>query len=338
MERTMSAVSVLDDGSLAIVQLPLPDLRPGEVLVRVHAAGVNRADLSQRAGTYPPPPGESAILGLEVSGEVVAVTPDVASRGGEAWLGRRVMVLLAGGGYAEYVAAPADLLLEVPSGWSMDEAAGFPETAFTAYLNLFLEASLRPGERVLVHAGASGVGTAAIAMAKAVGCEVFTTVGGPDKARACAALGADVIVDRHAEDFASVVEQRTAGQGVDVVLDVVGGSALPGNVASLRVGGRLVVIATLGGRRGELDLATLMRKRGRVIGSVLRARPTAEKVQVKRSLLERFGPRIDDGTLRPWIDRSVPWHEVEEAHARMRENRNVGKIVLRVAEAGAPSA
>jgi putative PIG3 family NAD(P)H quinone oxidoreductase len=330
MSETMRAVTVEEGAALRIAEAARPKLRPGEVLLRVHAAGLNRADLSQRFGRYAPVPGESEILGLEAAGEVVAVAPELEGSVAAAWMGRRAMALLPGGGYAEYVAVPVDMLMRVPSGWSMVQAAAFPETAFTAYLNLFEEASLAPGERVLIHAGASGVGTVAIRMAKAVGCEVFATAGGAAKVAACSALGADVVIDRHRQDFADVIADRTGGEGVDVVLDVVGGASFGRNVTSLRTGGRVVCIAALAGAVVEIDLFALMDRLARVVGSKLRSRPKAEKVRLKRNLLERFEARIEDGSLTPVIDSVFPWDEVEAAQARMRANRNVGKIVLRM--------
>lgn len=324
----MRAVRIEKGGALRIAETTRPALRPGEVSLRVHAAGVNRADLSQRLGRYEPVPGESEILGLEAAGEVVALAPDLEGSEEAAWLGKSAMALLPGGGYAEYVAIPADMLMPVPAGWSMAQAAGFPETAFTAYLNLFEEAGLGAGERVLIHAGASGVGTMAIRMAKAAGCVVLTTAGGPEKVAACRALGADVVIDRHAEDFAEAVAEHTGGEGVDVVLDVVGASAFGRNLASLRTGGRMVCIAALGGRVAELDLFLLMDRLARIVGSRLRSRPKAEKARLRRGLLERFAERMADGTLTPVIDAVVPWEKVEAAHDRMRANQNIGKIVL----------
>src|SRR5690606_7648723 len=237
------------------------------------------------------------------------------------------------GGYAERVAVPASMLIELPHGWSFAEAAAFPETALTAFLNLFLEARLQPGERVLIHGGASGVGTAAIKQAKLAGATVVTTAGGPEKVDVCRRLGADLALDRHGEPFRDVVKRELGA--VDVVLDMVGESYFAANLDLLATGGRLVVIATLGGRRAELDLRQLMGKRARLIGSTLRSRPLEEKVRIKEAFLERFGEAVASGELKPVIDAVVPWERVNEAHERMRENRTIGKLGLEVGGADA---
>ena len=324
----MTALLPDASGRLAPTTTSVPPLRPGEVLLEVRAAGVNRADLSQLAGHYPPPPGESSVLGLEAAGQVVELGPGV-----EAGLGLAACALLAGGGYAERVAVPASMLIELPHGWSFAEAAAFPETALTAFLNLFLEARLQPGERVLIHGGASGVGTAAIKQAKLAGATVVTTAGGPEKVDVCRRLGADLALDRHGEPFRDVVKRELGA--VDVVLDMVGESYFAANLDLLATGGRLVVIATLGGRRAELDLRQLMGKRARLIGSTLRSRPLEEKVRIKEAFLERFGEAVASGELKPVIDAVVPWERVNEAHERMRENRTIGKLVLEVGGADA---
>ncbi|NLG08968.1 MAG: NAD(P)H-quinone oxidoreductase [Deinococcales bacterium] len=324
----MTALLPDASGRLAPTTTAVPPLRPGEVLLEVRAAGVNRADLSQLAGHYPPPPGESSVLGLEAAGQVVELGPGV-----EAGLGLAACALLAGGGYAERVAVPASMLIELPHGWSFAEAAAFPETALTAFLNLFLEARLQPGERVLIHGGASGVGTAAIKQAKLAGATVVTTAGGPEKVDVCRRLGADLALDRHGEPFRDVVKRELGA--VDVVLDMVGESYFAANLDLLATGGRLVVIATLGGRRAELDLRQLMGKRARLIGSTLRSRPLEEKVRIKEAFLERFGEAVASGELKPVIDAVVPWERVNEAHERMRENRTIGKLVLEVGGADA---
>lgn len=327
----MSMLALLPSSGrgMALATVPQPTLRPGEVLLAVEAAGVNRADLSQLAGHYPPPPGESQIIGLEAAGTVVSVGEGVD----DAWLGRRVCTLLAGGGYAQRVAVPAELLLEVPAGWSLSEAAAFPETAFTAYLNLFLEAGLRAGERVLVHGGASGVGTAAIRQAKLAGATVVATAGGPEKVAVCRALGADLALDRHAGPWSEAV-LRHLGH-VDVILDMVGRDYLAANLEVLATGGRVVIISTLSGARAELDLRSLMAKRARLIGSTLRARPLAEKVRIRHALLQQFGSHMANGELKPVIDTVMPWTEVNVAHARLHANDSVGKFVLSVGGADA---
>lgn len=329
-------------GRLVVADVARPVPGPGEVLVRVRCAGVNRADLAQRAGMYPPPPGVTDVLGLEVSGEIAELGPglswgeaadaegaNAAGAAGAVVLlpGERVCALLPGGGYAEYAVVPAALLMPVPAGWSLVEAAAWPEAAFTAFLNLFMEARLRPGERLLVHGGASGVGTMAIAMATAAGASVLATAGGPEKTSLCLQLGAEVAVDRHEESFAAVIA-ACVPPGVDVVLDIVGRAYFADNLEVLRPGGRLVVISTLGGAEVELDLRRLMAKRLHVIGSTLRGRPVAEKVEVKRALWNRFGPQLAARGLRPVLDQVHPWRDADVAHERMRANRNAGKLVL----------
>lgn len=315
-------------GGMAVATVPVPVLREGEVLLAVRAAGVNRADLSQLAGRYAPPEGESTIIGLEVAGEVVELGPGV-----EEGLGRTACALLAGGGYAERVAVPAGLLIDVPPGWSLAEAAAFPEAALTAFLNLFLEAGLEEGERVLIHGAASGVGTAAIAQAKLAGAVVVCTAGGPTKVEACLRLGADHAFDRHAGPWEEGV-RRAVGE-VDVILDMVGASYFEANVGVLATSGRMVSIATLGGRHAQLDLGQLMRKRATLIGSLLRPRPVAEKVRTREAFEARFEGEIASGALKPVIDSVYDWERVNEAHARMRANENIGKLVLEVGSADA---
>jgi len=323
--------ALMPDGSagMALQRVKEPALRPGEVLLAVAAAGVNRADLSQLAGHYPPPPGESDIVGLEVAGHVVRVGPGVD----DTWLGRAACALLAGGGYAERVAVPAAMLMGVPAGWSLTEAAAFPETALTAYLNLFMEGGLQAGERVLVHGGASGVGTAAVKQAKLAGATVMTTAGGPEKVSVCRELGADLALDRHTGPWLPAVLEQLGG--VDVILDMVGQDYLAQNMAALAPGGRLVIISTLSGRKGELDMRALMVKRARVIGSTLRGRPLAEKVRIVEAFQERFGAQVAGGDLKPLVDTVFPWTRVNEAHARLRANDSIGKFVLEVGSADA---
>lgn len=311
------------DGKLRLSEAPDPVPGPDEALLEVRASALNRADLHQRRGNYPPPPGASEILGLEASGVVLA-------GGGEEFpAGQRACVLLAGGGYGERVAAPRALLMPVPEGWSWEQAAAFPEVFFTAYLNLFLEGGLTAGERVLVHAGASGVGSAAIQLACRASCQVYATAGTEEKVRACIEMGANFAVNYRETDFAELVRDQTEGEGVDLILDVVGGDYLERNVALLRRGGRLVVIATLGGREARLDLGQLMRKHLSLKGSTLRSRSVAEKVRVKEGLWERFGDDLTEGRIMPVIDSVYAAEDAEDAHARMAANQNIGKIVLR---------
>ncbi len=327
--RTMRAAVVGPGGAVGVGEVPTPALRPGEVLLKVMATALNRADLSQAAGNYPPPPGESEVLGLEAAGVLVAGDEDVMAGAGVR-LGDAYTALLPGGGYAEYVAVPAAMLIPVPEGWTWAEAAALPEAAFTAYLNLFMEARLQEGERVLVHGGASGVGSYAIMLAKRAGCTVYATAGGPEKCAACARFGADLAIDRYAQAFEEVVLEHGGGQGVDVVLDIVGEAYFGANLEVLATGGRLVFIATLGGRRAQLDIRELMTRRLKLIGSTLRHRPLAEKLRVRQELLARFGEDLAAGRLKPHVDRTYRLEEVAEAHAYMRENRNVGKVALLV--------
>ena len=322
----MNAILVRPDGSLAWTETPAPTYGPEEVLVDVHATALNRADLSQRAGRYPPPPGASEILGLEMAGVIRAVGADV--RG---WSpGEAVCALLPGGGYAEQVAVPAPMLMPVPAGWTMTEAAAMPETFYTAFLNLFLEAGLAAGETVLIHGGASGVGTSAIQLARESGAHVLTTAGEPRKVDRCRALGAELVVNYREQDFAEAVRDHVGRDGVDVILDMVGGAYLERNVGLLATGGRLVCISTLEGTTGELDIRALMAKRAMVKGSTLRARPLAEKIRIRDAFVGRFWDALEDGRVRPVIDRVVRIEQAEEAHEAMRSFENVGKLVLEV--------
>lgn len=327
----MRAIHVDPPGRPFLAESEVPELRPGEVLLEVHATALNRADLSQAAGDYPAPSGESQILGLEAAGLVTRLGPGV-EESGLARLGAPACALLIGGGYAEYVAVPAAMLMPIPPGWSLGEAAALPEAALTAYLNLFLEAGLRDGERVLVHGGASGVGSVAIRLAKLAGCTVFATAGGEAKVAACESFGADLGIDRNGRPFEDVIRAHGGGEGVDVVLDMVGASYFSGNLEVLAVNGRIVFIAALSGQRVTLDIRRLMAKRAHLIGSTLRGRPLAEKVRIKNGFLERFAASLADGDLKPTIDSVFQLVDAHEAHEHMRENRNIGKVVLQVRE------
>lgn len=301
---------------------------PGEVLVDVRATAVNRADLMQAQGQYPPPPGVTEILGLEISGVVAAAAEDVAG-----WAaGDRVMALLAGGGYAERAAVPSGLLMRLPPDWPFARGAAVPEAWLTAFLNLFIEGQLAAGGAALIHAGASGVGTAAIQMARAAGASVYATAGSAEKLEACRRFGAALAVDYQHQDFAVAIKAHTAGRGVDVVLDPVGAAYLNRNLEVLAAGGRLVCIGLMGGRRAEIDLGRVLGRSLRLIGSRLRHRPVSEKVRILRQFEERFGPLLADGRLAPVIDRVFPIAEAEAAHAYVRANRNIGKVILEVPE------
>jgi putative PIG3 family NAD(P)H quinone oxidoreductase len=304
----------------------VPDLEPGpgEVLVDVVASAVNRADLLQRQGHYDPPPGTSPYLGLECSGRVAALGDGV-----EGWaVGDEVCTLLTGGGYAEKVAVPAGQLLPLPTGVDLVDAAGLPEVTCTVWSNVFMLAGLRPGETLLVHGGASGIGTMAIQLGRAMQARVAVTAGSPEKLARCQALGAEILVDHRAEDFVERVRGATDGHGADVVLDLIGATYLARNVEVLATSGRLVVIGLQGGTKAELDLGKLMRKRAAVLATVLRARPPEEKAAVVASVREHVWPLIGSGTVRPVIDRVLPMAEAARAHRVLEAGENVGKVLL----------
>ena len=306
----------------------VPDLRPerGEVRIAVQASAVNRADLSQRAGGYPPPPGASSILGLECAGIVDEVGEGVTSIDE----GDRVCALLSGGGYAEGVTVPAGQVLRIPGDISYEAAAALPEVFATAYLNLYMEAQLQPGERVLLHAGGSGVGTSAIQMCKSFRNPCFITAGNAEKVRRCQELGASSGCIRTEEDFVELVNEWTESEGVDVILDPVGASYFEQNLKVLAVDGRLVVIGLMGGSEAEIPLGRLMVKRHRVIGSTLRARSIAAKAQVMDELNSKVWPLIESGEIQPIIDQVVPIEQADDAHQLIASNSTFGKVVLRV--------
>ena len=315
-----------DEDVMRVGDVPSPVAGHGELLLRVAATALNRADLLQRQGKYPPPPGASDILGLECAGEVVEVGPGV-----EGWRrGDRAMALLAGGGYAEEVAVPAPCAMHVPERLSLVDAAAVPEAFLTVHLTVFRLAAFPAGGAVLVHGGGSGIGTAAIQMVKATGGRVIVTAGSAEKCRRCVELGADRAVDYRTEDFGAAALDATGGRGVDVVLDSIGAPYLEPNLAALAVGGRLVFIALMGGAKVDVDLATLMKKRLSLIGSTLRARPVLEKAALVASFSERFLPMLADGRLRPVIDRVLPIERVAEAHRAMAASEHFGKIVLTI--------
>lgn len=302
------------------------DYGPAEVLVDVRATAVNRADLSQARGHYPPPPGASEILGLEMAGVIRAAGVEVTG-----WqVGERVCALLPGGGYAEQAAIHHLMLLPLPDSWSFEQGAAVPEVWYTAFVNLFLEGGLKAGEAVLIHAGASGVGTAAIQLACEAGAEVLTTAGGPAKIARCLKLGARVAIDYKTQDFAAEVMAATAGQGVDVILDCVGGTYLAQNLSLLREQGRLVCIGLLGGSTAEINLGLLLARRLRLIGSTLRRRSLVEKIEITRQFKAQVWPGLVSGRLRPVIDSVFPIQAAQAAHDYVRQNRNVGKVILDV--------
>src|SRR6476469_2629727 len=322
----MRAITTSGAGGPEVLQLSeVPDATagPGEVLVRVAASGVNRADVMQRMGHYPPPPGASEYIGLEVSGTVEALGPDV-----EGWaVGDEVCALLSGGGYAELVAVPAGQLLPVPSGVSLVDAAALPEVTCTVWSNVFMTAGLRPGELLLVHGGSSGIGTMAIQLATQVGARVAVTAGSAEKLERCRELGAQVLVNYRDEDFVEAVRAGTDGHGADVVLDNMGAKYLARNLDVLATSGRLSVIGMQGGTRAELDLGLLMRKRGAVFSTSLRARPADEKAAIVASTREPVWPLIESGAVRPVVDRVLPMSDAAEAHRAVEQSSHVGKVL-----------
>jgi putative PIG3 family NAD(P)H quinone oxidoreductase len=326
----MKAVVVTAPGgpeNLALADVPDPRPAAGEVVLAVRATAVNRADLLQRRGFYPPPPGAPEWLGLEASGVVVEVGDGVTG-----WsVGDPACALLAGGGYAEKVAVPAGQLLPVPAGVTLLEAAGLPEATCTVWSNVVMLAGLRPGETFLVHGGASGIGTMAVQLARQVGATVAVTAGSADKLQRCAELGATTLIDYRRQDFVEEILAATGGRGADVILDNMGATYLTRNVAALATGGRLLVIGLQGGRTGELDLGALLGKRASVHATSLRGRPTAEKALVVSGVLEHVWPLVADGAVRPVIDRTFPLEQVAEAHRWVEDSRHVGKVLLQVA-------
>lgn len=315
-----------DETVLRIGDAPEPALGAGELRLRVAATAVNRADLLQRQGHYPPPPGASSILGLECAGTVIEVGEGVTG-----WKpGDRAMALLAGGGYAEQVVVHAGSALHVPDRLSLEEAAAVPEVFLTAFLNLFEVGALAPGGSALVHGGGSGVGTASIQLVKAAGARILITAGSEEKCARCLELGADVAIDYRKEDFAARVRESTDGRGVDVVLDSIGAQYFDGNLASLAIGGRLVLIGLMGGAKVEANLAILLAKRLHVVGSTLRTRPVVEKAAIVAAFERRFGADLASGRIQPTVDRVLPLEQVADAHRSMKASEHFGKIVLAV--------
>ncbi len=296
-----------------------------EVVVEIRATAVNRADLLQRRGLYPPPSGASPYMGLEMAGVVSALGEGVSN-----WhVGDRVCALLSGGGYAEKVAVPQDLLMRLPDGWTFEQAAAIPEVFYTAFVNLFMEGDLKPGETVLIHGGASGVGTAAIQLAHHAGCRVLVTAGRDDKVARCLQLGAHVGINYKVGDFFEAVREASP-EGVDVILDIAAADYLDRNLKLLKRGGRLVIIAVFTGTEAQINLGLMLRNRLRLIGSVLRSRSLDEKVAIKHAFEERFWPLLVNGTIQPVIDTVLPIVEVEKAHEMLKNNQNIGKVVLQV--------
>lgn len=329
LPATLRAIEIAQPGGpevLRVCQRPLSEPGPGEALIEVAVAGVNRPDAMQRRGLYPPPPGASDIPGLEIAGQIVAVGEGVSP----ARLGEAVCALVTGGGYAEYCLAAAELCLPIPTGWTLAEAAALPETLFTVWANVFEQAGLKPGERFLVHGGSGGIGSMAIQMAKAFGAEVYATAGGPEKCAFCEQLGARAI-DYRRDDFAERIRDFTSGRGVDVVLDMVGGPYLQRNLDSLAPGGRLALIAVQGGHRAEVSLLPVLLKRLTLTGSTLRPRPLAEKAGLAAAIRSRVWPLLEAGQVKPVIQARFPLDEATEAHALLDSGQHTGKLVLEVA-------
>jgi putative PIG3 family NAD(P)H quinone oxidoreductase len=311
---------------LVVRELPDPEPGPDEVVLEVAAAGLNRADLLQRQGFYPPPPGASDVLGMECSGTVAAVGDGV-----EGWaVGDQACALLSAGAYATHVTVPAGQLMPVPAGVGLVEAAALPEVACTVWSNVFMLAHLAADEVLLVHGGAGGIGSFAIQLASAAGARVFTTAGTPDKRAFCESLGAERAVDYKEEDFVAVLKEATGGRGADVVLDNMGASYLKRNVDVLATEGRLVVIGMQGGSKGELDLNALLRKRGAVLATTLRARPAEEKAAICASVVEHVWPLVADGAVKPIVEGTIPLDDVRRAHELMESGSHTGKILLTV--------
>jgi NADPH2:quinone reductase len=325
----MTAIAIRAPGGPEVLvpeERPVPALGPAEVLVKVAAAGVNRPDVMQRMGLYPPPKGASDIPGLEIAGEIVAVESDV-----KRWrVGDKVTALVAGGGYAEYCPVPESNALPVPERLSMVEAAAIPETFFTVWHNVFERGALKAGETLLVHGGSSGIGTTAIQLAKAFGARVITTAGSPEKCEACRKLGADVAVNYRTEDFVAATKEATGGKGAEVVLDMVGGDYIERNYEAAAVEGRIVQIAFQGSAKATVNFMRVMLKRLTHTGSTLRARSVADKAAIARALEDKAWPLLVSGDVKPVIYKTFPLAEAAAAHALMESSQHIGKIVLTV--------
>jgi putative PIG3 family NAD(P)H quinone oxidoreductase len=329
--EAMAAIEIVAPGragSLRATTRPVPRPAAGEVLLRVAAAGVNRPDVMQRQGRHPPPPGASDLPGLEVAGTVVALGADA----GGLQLGDRVTALLPGGGYAAYAVAAAPLCLPIPTGFSMIEAAAMPETFFTVWTNLFDRGRLRAGETTLIHGGTSGIGTAAIQLARAWGAKVFATAGTAEKARACESYGAARGIDYRTEDFVAVVAAETGDRGVDVILDIVAGTYVNRNFEAAALEGRIVTISLLGGARAEIDMGLVLRKRLTLTGSTLRQRTVPEKASIAAALRAHVWPLLERGAVRPVIHATFPLDAAAAAQELMESSRHLGKIVLTLPE------
>jgi NADPH:quinone reductase len=327
--QEMTAVEIAAPGGpdqLKTAIRPVPRPAAGEVLVRVAAAGVNRPDVMQRQGSYPPPPGASDIPGLEIAGEIVALGPEVTGMS----IGSKITALVSGGGYAAYAVAAAPLCLPIPHGLSMVEAAAIPETYFTVWTNLFERGGCKSGDTVLIHGGTSGIGTTAIQLAREWGARVFATAGSAEKARACERFGAVRGIDYRTEDFVEVIRQETGGKGVDVILDMVAGSYVARNFQAAAMEGRIVVISLIGGSRAEINMGVMLTKRLTLTGSTLRARTVPQKAAVAEGVRRNLWPLLSAGRVRPIIHATFPLAAASEAHRLMETSQHIGKIVLTV--------
>jgi NADPH2:quinone reductase len=329
----MKAIEIEHPGGpevLRMVERPVPEPGPGELLIRVEAAGVNRPDVMQRLGKYPPPPGASDIPGLEIAGTIVSAAADARR-----WnVDDRICALVPGGGYAEYCVAPAVQCLPIPGGLDAVAAGAIPETFFTVWTNVFERGRLAAGERLLVHGGASGIGTTAIQLARAFGAIVFATAGSDDKCAACRALGAAIAINYRTQDFVEMVRTETSAAGVNVILDIVGGEYFARNIECLAMNGRLVQIGLMGGAKAELNLTAVLQRRLTITGSTLRARSVAEKGALAREVETHVWPLLAAGRVAPVIDRVFPLDQAAEAHRRLESGEHVGKIVLSVGRDG----
>ena len=324
----MLAIEITEPGDPDVLQptdRPQPSLQPGEVLVRVEAAGVNRPDIMQRQGKYPPPPGASDLPGLEIAGEVVDAPGDTRWKAGD-----RVCGLVAGGGYAEYCAVPAPQCLPIPAGMDAVTAAAIPETYFTVWTNLFQRGALKSGERVLVHGGTSGIGSTAIQLARAFGATTFATAGTDEKCDACRRLGAAAAINYRTRDFVEAVQELTSGEGVDLVLDIIGGDYLPRNIDCLRLHGRLLQIGLMGGAKSHINLRPILQNRLTLTGSTLRPRTVDEKGAIARELEAKVWPLLERGEVRPAVHATFPLREAAQAHRLLESGEVVGKVVLTV--------
>jgi len=331
LPRTMRCIEIPKPGpdvnALQLGERPVPEPAPGEILVKVAAAGVNRPDLLQRRGHYPPPPGITDIPGLEIAGTVAKLGAEV-----DRWSeGEQVTALVAGGGYAEYCVVPAGQALPVPKNLSLTEAAALPETFFTVWTNVYDRCRLMPGETLMVHGGSSGIGTTAIQIAAALGSKVIATAGTEEKCAACTRLGAALAINYKTQDFVAEVKKFTEGQGVDVVLDMVAGDYIQRDIECLAEEGRIAIIAVLGGSKGTVDFARLMMGRKTITGSTLRARPPAIKTAIAAALEEHVWPMIEAGRIKPEIEKILPLRDAAEAHRLLEDGKIVGKVVLTVA-------